>query len=75
MRGTSLQISGMHCDGCVERVRQALGGLAGVVIGEVRIGTAEVEFDESKCDLLSIVDAIRSVGGLDVTGFQARTAE
>lgn len=46
-----------------------------MVIGEVRIGTAEVEFDESKCDLLSIVDAIRSVGGLDVTGFQARTAE
>lgn len=39
---TKLAIQGMHCDGCVRRVRKILER-AGVVASEVVVGSATVE--------------------------------
>ena len=37
-----LTIDGMHCDACVRRVTQALGGLPGVRVESVTIGEARL---------------------------------
>ncbi|MGA2889785.1 MAG: heavy-metal-associated domain-containing protein [Terracidiphilus sp.] len=38
----TLQIDGMHCGACVKRVSQALTAVEGVVVDEVRVGTARL---------------------------------
>ncbi len=38
----SIPIDGMHCDACVRRVTQALGGIPGVRVHRVEVGKAEV---------------------------------
>lgn len=37
-----LTIEGMHCDSCVRRVAHVLGGLPGVRVSSVEVGTAHV---------------------------------
>ena len=36
----TLRIDGMHCGSCVRRVSQALAGVPGVTVNEVRVGAA-----------------------------------
>jgi copper chaperone CopZ len=38
----TLHIDGMHCGSCVRRVTQALTAVQGVVVNEVRVGTARL---------------------------------
>jgi copper chaperone CopZ len=38
----TLHIDGMHCGSCVRRVTQALAAVEGVVVNEVRVGTARL---------------------------------
>jgi copper chaperone CopZ len=38
----TLHIDGMHCGACVRRVSSALASVAGVQVGEVRIGAARL---------------------------------
>ena len=42
-----LHIDGMSCGHCLNAVNQALAGQPGVTVGSVRIGRAELEFDEA----------------------------
>jgi copper chaperone len=37
-----LKIDGMHCGSCVRRVTQALTSVEGVVVDEVRLGSAQI---------------------------------
>jgi len=37
-----LRIDGMHCGSCVRRVTQALASVEGVVVDEVRLGSAQI---------------------------------
>jgi copper chaperone CopZ len=75
VKRASINISGMHCQSCVERVRTALQGLPAVVITKVEVGSLEVDFDESKANISSVLGAIRSVEGLDVTAFRTAPME
>jgi copper chaperone CopZ len=38
----TLKIDGMHCGSCVRRVTQALTAVEGVVVDEVRLGSAQI---------------------------------
>jgi copper chaperone CopZ len=38
----TLRIDGMHCGSCVRRVTQALASVEGVVVDEVRVGSARL---------------------------------
>ncbi len=64
---TRYVIEGMHCDGCVRRVKTLLGKVDGVTVDEVTIGGAVVE----------TADAERGAAILAVltkAGYEAREA-
>jgi copper chaperone len=62
-----LAIEGMHCQGCVTRVRKALEKVEGVSVNQVDVGSAEVSADASR--ETAILDAVRKLG------FQPQKAE
>jgi copper chaperone len=64
----SLSIDGMHCGACVRRVTEALQRTAGVQLGVVEIGSAQMAFDSAETSAEKIVAAVNSIG------FQARIA-
>lgn len=56
-----LSIEGMHCDGCVRRVANALTGVEGVRVESVEVGSARVVFDPAKAapeQIAAVVDGI-----------------
>lgn len=72
MKKLHLQISGMHCDGCVASTRDALGSLTGVTATDVTLVTADVTFDESACGVADVLAAVRGAGAFEVTGFTTK---
>jgi copper chaperone CopZ len=58
MRRLEVQITGMHCDGCVRRVERGLGKLPGVVVEQVAVGAARVQADDAD----AVVQAVRALG-------------
>jgi copper chaperone len=68
MKKLSLEISGMHCDACVDAVRRALRDTPGVIACDVRIGAAELTHQPSAA-VPDIVEAVRHAGAFDVTSF------
>ena len=67
MQKLTLEIGGMSCGHCVGAVKKALGGLAGVQVDDVQIGTATVEYDPAKVNTDAIRDAVDDAG-YEVTG-------
>jgi copper chaperone len=47
MRRLTLHIEGMSCGHCLNAVNQVLAALPGVQVDSVRIGRAELRYDES----------------------------
>jgi copper chaperone CopZ len=45
-----LAIDGMHCDGCVRRVKNLLGKVAGVASADVSLGKATLELTDAKVE-------------------------
>jgi len=68
MQTLTLSIEGMHCNGCVTRVTQALQK-AGTAPETVTVGTARLQFDPAKTNPQSILQS------LDKIGFTAHIAE
>jgi copper chaperone CopZ len=62
MRHAILHIEGMSCGHCVSAVNRALGALPGVRIEEVRIGRADVSYDESVTDPSQLEAAVTEAG-------------
>jgi Cu+-exporting ATPase len=62
MRHAILHIEGMSCGHCVSAVNRALGALPGVQIEEVRIGRADVSYDESVTDPSQLEAAVTEAG-------------
>lgn len=58
----TLSIDGMHCDHCVDAVRDALEALDGVTVQSVDIGTAEVSYDPSLVSDEQLAAAIDDAG-------------
>jgi copper chaperone CopZ len=55
-----IEVEGMHCGACVSRVRKALEKVAGLLIDDVEIGSAQIRLvSASAADAL---EAIQSAG-------------
>lgn len=62
MKALTLSITGMSCGHCLNAVNQALGKLDGVTLGSVKMGRAELEYDESKLTPDAVAAAVAAVG-------------
>ena len=58
----NLKIDGMGCEHCIKSVREALEGICGVKVIDVKIGSAEVEAEND-----SVLNEIREK--LDDAGY------
>ncbi len=67
----TLLIDGMNCNHCVQAVTDALANLDGVAIGDVSIGEAQVQFDDSATDHEALFGAIDDAG-FDLVSVEAR---
>jgi copper chaperone CopZ len=65
MTRATLDIQGMSCGHCVNAVNRALAALPGVEIESVRMGQADVRFDEK------VTDAGRLEAAVIDAGYQA----
>jgi copper chaperone len=58
----TLHIEGMSCGHCLNAVNQALAGLPGVNVESVRIGRAELKYDEQAVDPARITGTVTGAG-------------
>ncbi len=57
-----LKIDGMHCEGCVRRVTQALSAMNGVRVESVEVGSASVRLDPARVSPQQVCAAVNSIG-------------
>ena len=57
-----LSIEGMHCEGCVRRVTNALAAVDGVKVGSVEVGSATVSIDPARIAPEQIAAAVDRIG-------------
>jgi len=57
-----IRIQGMSCHHCVMAVRKELMKIPGLVVKEVSVGSALVEFDETKVAESRIAAAVQEAG-------------
>jgi copper chaperone len=62
MRELTLFIEGMSCGHCLHAVSKALASVPGVEIGSVRIGRADLRYDESVIAPGRIVEVVSGAG-------------
>jgi copper chaperone CopZ len=62
MRRATLYIEGMSCGHCLNAVNQALRAVPGVTIDAVRIGRADVSYDESTTRPSDLESAVADAG-------------
>jgi copper chaperone CopZ len=62
MRSLTLHIEGMSCAHCLNAVNRALAGLPGVEVDSVRIGRAELRYDERAVEPARIEAAVTDAG-------------
>lgn len=64
MKNISLNVKGMHCEGCSNRLTNVLQGLDGVNSANVSFENkkAELEIDENIIDIEEISEAIQDAG-------------
>lgn len=62
MKDIVLNIEGMSCGHCINAVSRAVGNLKGVTPRSVRIGRAELQYDENMVNPAQIIAAITEEG-------------
>ncbi|MCX7965701.1 MAG: cation transporter [Syntrophorhabdaceae bacterium] len=62
MATVTIKISGMSCQHCVAIVGKAITSVGGIKKVDISIGSAYVEYDESKTTLKEIEEAIEKEG-------------
>jgi copper chaperone CopZ len=62
MERLKLAVTGMSCGHCVGRVKKALTTVPGVVVKDVTVGEATVEFDPTVQSLAAVLAALDSAG-------------
>ncbi len=56
------RIEGMSCGHCVMAVKKELSKLTDIIVDDVQIGNAKIQYDENKIAEKTIVDAIEEAG-------------
>jgi copper chaperone len=62
MRSLTLHIEGMSCGHCLNAVKRALAELPGVEVESVRIGRADLRYDEGALEPARIEAAVANAG-------------
>ena len=62
MRQATLHIEGMSCGHCLNAVNRALSSVPGVRIDAVRIGRADVSYDETTTTVSDLEGAVAEAG-------------
>ena len=62
MRQATLHIEGMSCGHCLNAVNRALSSVPGVRIDTVRIGRADVSYDETTATVSDLEKAVVEAG-------------
>jgi copper chaperone CopZ len=62
MKDLTLHIEGMSCGHCLNAVNRALAGVAGVEVGSVKMGRADLRYDEGVTDPARITAAVADAG-------------
>lgn len=62
MERISLRIEGMHCDGCVRRVRKLLEQTGATEIHDVEVGRAEISVSPDGPEAFSFKDKLEEAG-------------
>ena len=62
MHQQTLTIEGMHCDHCVEAVREALEAVRDLEVRQVDVGTAEVAYDSDSVSLDQLATVLDDAG-------------
>jgi copper chaperone CopZ len=62
MTKLTLHIEGMSCGHCLNAVNRALGALPGVEVDSVKMGRADVRYDERTTDPRQIEAAVTGAG-------------
>ena len=62
MRQATLQIEGMSCGHCLNAVNRALSAVPGVTIDAVRIGRADVSYDDTTTTISDLETAVSEAG-------------
>lgn len=62
MQRATLHIEGMSCGHCLNAVTQALAGMPGVEIDSIRIGRADVRYDERTTSPEALEAAVAEAG-------------
>lgn len=62
MKLLTLSITGMSCGHCLNTVNQVLAKLDGVALGSVKMGRAELEYDETKLSPDAVTAAVSAAG-------------
>ncbi len=57
-----LSIDGMHCDGCVRRVTNALASVEGTRVESVQVGSATVALDPAQASPEQLARSINRIG-------------
>ncbi|HEY1646775.1 MAG TPA: heavy metal-associated domain-containing protein [Terracidiphilus sp.] len=57
-----MSIEGMHCDGCVRRVTNALSAVDGVRVDSVEVGSATVATDPTRVSPEQVAAAVDRIG-------------
>jgi copper chaperone CopZ len=58
----TLQIDGMHCGSCVRRASQALAGVEGLTVNEVRVGAARLTSEANPVPVDAAIAALAKAG-------------
>jgi copper chaperone CopZ len=58
----TLEIGGMHCEHCVEAVREALESVRGLSVDRVEVGTAEVTYEPDAVSPEQLATVLDDVG-------------
>ena len=62
----NLKIDGMGCEHCIKSVREALEGISGVKVIDVKIGSAEVEAEAENDSVLNEIREKLDDAGYDL---------
>lgn len=62
MKNKEIKIEGMSCSHCVAAVKKSLEKVESLRVEDVKIGSAKIEFDESKVSNNKIIEAIEGAG-------------
>jgi copper chaperone len=62
MKTQDLKIEGMTCGHCVMHVKKELSKLQHVVVDDVQIGKAQIQYDDARASTIDFAQAIERAG-------------